>query len=133
MPIIQTRIRSFGYLHGTPGAGLVLDVRDTLRDPHVDPNLRELTGLDPQVRDHVLLHPSALTVVADLAAQIRALLSGYADARSLLVEVWVGCAGGRHRSVAVAEATAAHLREQGIGVDVIHEHIHLPVARRDGA
>lgn len=131
--ITRVELHSFGYLHGQPGTGLVVDVRKALRDPHVDPAMRELTGLDDRVREHVLIHPSALTIVRDIVTQIEALLAGYANSRTLLVRAWVGCADGRHRSVAVVEAVATVLRDLDIGVDVVHEHIHLPVVRRDGA
>ncbi|WP_431729764.1 RapZ C-terminal domain-containing protein [Verrucosispora sp. TAA-831] len=78
----------------------------------------------------VLMHPSALDTVRDIADQVVALLDGYANQRSLIVQVWIGCQGGRHRSVVVAESVAAWLRRQNIGVDVVHEHIDRPVVER---
>ncbi|WP_341719870.1 RNase adapter RapZ [Micromonospora sp. FIMYZ51] len=130
--ITRVEVHSFGYLHGQPGAGLVIDLRHQLRDPHVNPEMRALTGLHPLVRDHVLMHPSALTTVRDIADQVMGLLDGFANRRSLLVHVWIGCQGGRHRSVVVAESVAAWLREHDIGVDVVHEHIDRPVVERRG-
>lgn len=116
-------IRSFGWMHGQPGAGLVIDVRD-LPDPCSDPALRNLTGLDKQASDYVLIHRASLTTVTDIAGQVRALVEAVGIGRPR-VQVWIGSAKGRHRSVAVVEAVAAHLREQGIGSIVEHRDCPL--------
>ena len=122
-------VTSFGYLHGDPPpADVTVDLRDWLRDPHVDPAMRELTGLDPAVRDKVELTPGA----AELARKVvwlAATLAGLAD-EGRQVRVALGCAGGRHRSVAVAELVADRLRNVGWWTDVVHRDVGLPVVVR---
>jgi UPF0042 nucleotide-binding protein len=129
-PVIQIVIQTIGLLH--PGArdligdGLFFDLSDRLRNPHADRSMRYRTGLDPDVRDHVLGTPGAMRVVEQIAEQARGALS-YADRRHRLVRVTVACRGGRHRSVAIAEEAARYLRTAGIGVEVDHRHIDRPV------
>ncbi|KJY27427.1 RNase adapter RapZ [Streptomyces sp. NRRL S-495] len=91
--------------------------------------MRELTGLDPAVREHVLTTPGIMPMVERIAASARGVLDAWADPRRKLVHVTVACKGGRHRSVAVAEAAAEYLRGDGIGVEVEHHHVHLPVVQ----
>ncbi|MFD9819398.1 RapZ C-terminal domain-containing protein [Streptomyces violascens] len=90
--------------------------------------MRYRTGLDPDVRDHVLTTPGANTEISAIVDSTAALLRGYADSRHKLVHVAVACRGGRHRSVAIAEIAAEYLRaEEEIGVEVEHVHIDRPV------
>lgn len=122
------RIESFGHLHGIPGTfDLALDLRDFIRDPHVSPELRNSTGQTLQVRANVLGAPGAQQLVTNLAAAVEALLASVPPQRP--VRVGLSCQGGRHRSVAVAEAAAEQLRLAGHGVLVIHHHITQPVRR----
>lgn len=128
--LTQVVIQSIGLLH--PGArtlignGLYYDLSDRLRNPADDKRLRQMTGLDAAVRDHVLGTPGAMQIVERIAEEARGALS-YADKKSKLVRVTVACRGGRHRSVAIAEEAARYLRTDGIGVEVEHRHINLPV------
>jgi UPF0042 nucleotide-binding protein len=92
--------------------------------------MRERTGLDRGVRDHVLNTAGAMRIVEQIAESAKGVLDGYADRRNRLVRVTVACRGGRHRSVAIAEEAARYLRTGGIGVEVEHRHIHLPVVQR---
>lgn len=130
--LIKTVIVSFGHLHGQPpsGDGLLLDLRNQLRNPADDPRMIEMTGLDRKVRQHVLATRGARELVEETATKVRLLLDGYADERLRRVDVFVGCQGGRHRSVAIAEEVAAHLRAAGIGVEVEHRDVDKPVVRR---
>lgn len=120
-------VHSFGHLHGIPRlpqpSSLYLDLA-CLRDPHRDPAMRYLTGLDPAVRDHVLSTRDAADLIADLIDQAWALIA-CRPARRL--SILVGCQGGRHRSVVVAEELAARLRACGVAVEVVHHHIDRPV------
>ena len=123
-------ITTIGTLHAPGGPvedGLYFDLSDKLRNPADDPAMRYLTGLDPKVRDHVLATPGAMPVVERIAESAKAVLQSYADKRHKLVKVTVACRGGRHRSVAIAEAAAQYLRGDGIGVEVDHQHIDRPV------
>ncbi|SES20773.1 UPF0042 nucleotide-binding protein [Actinokineospora terrae] len=124
------RIVSFGYLHSTPpAADLVVDVRQLLRDPARarDGGLLDLDGLNPLVRDAVMTTPGALHLADGV---FTAAFHLHTLARKP-VTVAFGCAGGRHRSVALAEHVAALLRtdptsDTAIPVSVRHLHVHLP-------
>ncbi|WP_158920639.1 RNase adapter RapZ [Streptomyces sp. NBRC 109706] len=133
MALTQVLIETIGTLHSSKrpsGDHLYFDLSDKLRNPHHDPKMRELTGLDRRVRDHVLSTPGAMQIVERIAEQARAVLAGYSDRRRRLVRVTVACRGGRHRSVAVAEEVARYLRTEGIGVEVDHRDIKKPVVQR---
>ncbi|MGW3114434.1 RapZ C-terminal domain-containing protein [Streptomyces sp. NPDC001091] len=125
---IQVVVTSFGYGHSpAPEADITLDTRRHLRNPHHDPAMRDLTGLDSAVRQHVLTTPGARHLITNTAVMAQILLTDVADARQRLVTVAVGCVGGRHRSVAIAEEIAVSLRSLGVGVEVEHRDIDKPV------
>ncbi|WP_354641983.1 RNase adapter RapZ [Kitasatospora camelliae] len=129
--LIQVGIETIGTLHpdaiSLVGDGLYFDLGHRFRNPHHDPAMRYRTGLDPAVREHVLTTPGVMPMVERIAESAKAVLAAYADPRRLLVNVTIACRGGRHRSVAVAEAVAAYLRTDGIAVEVRHHHIGEPV------
>ncbi|MGI5451398.1 RapZ C-terminal domain-containing protein [Streptomyces sp. CA-243310] len=125
-------IRSIGVRHD--GAhqlvtdGLYLDLSKALRNPAHDPAMRYLTGLHREVYAHVLRTPGARELIARTAVQLRALADEVP--RGHLVRLTVACQGGRHRSVAVAEAVARRVWTAWggeCGVDVEHHHIDHPV------
>lgn len=123
------KVISFGYLHaGPPQADLVVDVRP-FRDPHLNPALRELTAADQAVADAVMATPGIrglIYVIAEQAAEL-------AGSGSFPVTVAIGCAGGRHRAPAVAEAVAGLLRQNAYGANrviVTHRDTDKPVVRR---
>lgn len=123
----HVRVTSFGYGHApAPEADLTVDARRHLRNPHADPAMRELTGLDERVRDHVLRTPGAGTTVYAAATFARELT----DYTTQPVTVAVGCVGGRHRSVALAEQIAATLNERGVPTTVTHRDVHRPVIQK---
>jgi UPF0042 nucleotide-binding protein len=114
-----TRVVSFGFKFGLPvDADLVFDLR-YLPNPHFVPELRPHTGLDEAVARFVLDSPEAQDLLTDLSAMLRKLLPRYEREGKAYLTVAVGCTGGQHRSVAMAEAIAARLRDQG---DVVVEH-----------
>jgi UPF0042 nucleotide-binding protein len=116
-----TRIVSFGFKYGLPvDADLVFDLR-YLPNPHFVPELRPKTGLDPGVASFVLETPEGRELLADLANMLSKLLPRYEREGKSYLTIAVGCTGGRHRSVALAEALAAALRLRPIG-DVRVEH-----------
>jgi RNase adapter protein RapZ len=102
---LQVAVESFGFKHGLPlDADIVMDVR-FLPNPHWEDDLRPLTGHDPKVRDYVL-ETAVGSEFVDRFDELLAMLPQYqAEGRSYLT-VAVGCTGGRHRSVAVAEELA---------------------------
>lgn len=123
-------ITSFGYLHGpAPQAHVVLDLREHFRDPHVSPQLRELTAADHAVVVAVMRTPGAIHLVLHIAQTARAFLSGGAPG----LVIAVGCAGGRHRSAVIAGEAAWLLRAEGIAVTVTHRDIRRPVIARPAA
>lgn len=121
-------ILSFGFLHGVaPDADITLDLRRAFRDPHVDPRMRELTGRDRLVRRTVL----GTSGVRRLLRATTRLVQAYAKGPSVdRIVVGSGCAGGRHRSVVVAEQLARSLRRRGHAVVVTHRDLHRPVVQR---
>ena len=114
-----TRVVSFGFKYGLPvDADLVFDLR-YLQNPHFVAALRPKTGLDPDVANFVLDGAEAKELLADLSAMLGKLLPRYEREGKSYLTIAIGCTGGRHRSVAMAEALAAGLR--GVG-DVRVEH-----------
>lgn len=132
MPFIKTVISSFGYGHRQtpPRATITIDTRVLLRDPHIDPGLRELTGADDQVRRRVLSTPGAARLIAHLTDTVLTLLEDAGDPTGNRVDVAIGCTGGRHRSVVLADALAYMLSSAGAGVEVLHLDVHRPVLAR---
>jgi RNase adapter protein RapZ len=128
---IRVVITTYGVLHGQAPAGdaLTVDLRTALRNPHRDPAMRYKTGLDPEVREHVLATPGADRIIAHTVERVLAVLHAWADPHNLRSDLHVYCKGGRHRSVAIAEAVADRLRTFGVGVEVEHRDILKPVVR----
>ncbi|MFJ9447199.1 hypothetical protein ACIRRH_35920 [Kitasatospora sp. NPDC101235] len=127
---------SIGTLHDDALAlvaahdGLVYNVGDRFRNPHHGPRMRELTGLDEAVRDHVLRAPGVMLEVERIAESAKAVVYGYANRCRRLVHVTVACRGGRHRSVAIAESVAEYLRIDETNVEVEHHHIDRPIVQK---
>jgi UPF0042 nucleotide-binding protein len=120
---LQVAVESFGFKHGLPlDADIVMDVR-FLPNPHWEDDLRPLTGHDPKVRDFVLETAVGSTFVDQFDGLLGTLVPLYqAEGRSYLT-VAIGCTGGRHRSVAVAEELAARLRQRGVAVRTSHRDV----------
>ncbi len=120
---MQVSVESFGFKHGLPlDADIVMDVR-FLPNPHWEEELRPLTGHDPAVRDYVLERADTSAFLDHLDALLQAILPAYqAEGRSYLT-VAIGCTGGRHRSVAIAEELAARLRSRGTAVRTTHRDV----------
>ena len=116
-------IVSFGYKHGLPlDVDLVLDCR-FLPNPHWVDELRPLTGVDDRVRDHVLADPGAVEFLERVGALLDLTMPRYAEEGKAYLSIGVGCTGGRHRSVVVAEQLAARLRAGGAEPVVHHRDI----------
>jgi len=118
-----TTIRSFGFKHGAPiDADIVLDVR-FLPNPHWVDELRPLTGLDAPVRDYVLGQDEAKAFVDKVVDLLELLLPAYRQEGKAYLSIALGCTGGRHRSVAIAEQIAARLSETGTHATVAHRDV----------
>jgi UPF0042 nucleotide-binding protein len=120
---LQVAIESFGFKHGLPlDADIVMDVR-FLPNPHWDEQLRPLTGRDEAVRRYVLESLGAADFVDRFDALLADLLPSYeAEGRSYLT-VAIGCTGGRHRSVAIAEELARRFTDRGVAVRTSHRDV----------
>ena len=121
--VMQLTVESFGYKHGIPlDVDLVFDVR-FLPNPHWDENLRPLSGLDQSVSDFVLQQPLAVEFVDKIDSLFAMLIPAYrAEGKSYLT-VAIGCTGGRHRSVAIAEEIGQKFIQLGHNPRVIHRDI----------
>jgi UPF0042 nucleotide-binding protein len=111
---------SFSFRRGLPReADLVFDAR-FLKNPHYEPTLKPLTGRDPAVAAYVATDPDYGPFVERLQGLIGPLLPRFdAEGKSYLT-IAVGCTGGRHRSVALAEVLADWLRGAGRSVTLTH-------------
>jgi RNase adapter protein RapZ len=121
---------TFGYKHGSPAeADLAFDVR-FLPNPHYESELRDLTGRDPQVIDYVA-HSDGLQDFYDrLIPLLDYLLPAYEQEGKAHLTIGIGCTGGRHRSVVIAEHLAGIYAERGdYLVDVVHRDVDKPPRR----
>jgi UPF0042 nucleotide-binding protein len=103
-------------------ADLVLDVR-FLPNPHWIPELRPRTGLDPEVSAYVLAQPGAKELLESYSETLRIITAGYRKEGKRYVTLAVGCTGGKHRSVAMAEQFAARLSSDGVDTTVVHRDV----------
>jgi UPF0042 nucleotide-binding protein len=119
-PQIRLTISSFGFKYGIPiDADYVFDVR-FLPNPFWVPELRHLTGADPQVRDYVLSQPEAQPFVEMIQQLFEVIRSGYIREGKRFVSIAMGCTGGQHRSVAMAQRLADILESDSVSVHVVH-------------
>lgn len=120
---MTTSVMSFGYKHGVPGdVDLVIDCR-FLPNPHWVEALRPLSGLDEPVRDYVYAQDLTAPFLERLTGLLELLLPAYRAEGKAYLTVAMGCTGGRHRSVAMAEAVAEFLRTLGVSPRVLHRDI----------
>jgi UPF0042 nucleotide-binding protein len=116
-------LMSFGYKYGLPvDADLVVDCR-FLPNPHWVDELRPKTGQDPEVRDYVLAQPAAGEFLERYEGLVRLLAEGYEREGKKYALLAVGCTGGKHRSVAMAEELARRLAGPDIDVQVQHRDL----------
>jgi UPF0042 nucleotide-binding protein len=128
-PNVAVHVTSFGFKYGLPGdAGWVADVR-MVRNPFWVAELRPHTGLETSVRDYVLGDPVAIELIDRLRTLLLWSAQQYAERERDALFVAVGCTGGRHRSVAITEALASRLRDDGLEVTVEHRDVDIPDPR----
>jgi RNase adapter protein RapZ len=117
-------VNSFGFSRGVPpNADLIFDLR-FLQNPHWDPELRPLTGLDAAVGEYVAADPAFEGAIARIEELLRYLVPLYDAQGKAYLTVAFGCTGGRHRSVFVTEKFARMLREDGFAPAVQHRDLH---------
>jgi RNase adapter protein RapZ len=115
---------SFGFKHGIPGdADFVFDVR-TLPNPYWEPMLRDLTGLDEPVIRYLAEHPSVGALIGAIATFLNDRIQEFDQANRGYLTVAIGCTGGQHRSVYVAERLAAHFKAPTRDVLTRHHSLH---------
>jgi UPF0042 nucleotide-binding protein len=120
---LQLTLMSFGYKYGLPvDADLVVDCR-FLPNPHWVPELRSQTGQDDAVRDYVLTRDGAAEFLDRYEGLVQLLTQGYLREGKRYALLAVGCTGGKHRSVAMAEELARRLDEDGLEVVVAHRDL----------
>jgi UPF0042 nucleotide-binding protein len=120
---LQVAVVSFGYKYGVPrDADLVLDCR-FLPNPYWVDWLRDVPGTDPPVKRYVTGQPQYAEFVSRLRALLDHVLPGFVAEGKSYLTVAVGCTGGRHRSVVVADDLAAYFREKGLSVTREHRDL----------
>ncbi|MBK3801177.1 RNase adapter RapZ [Azospirillum brasilense] len=126
---LQVFVTSFSFRMGLPReADLVFDVR-FLTNPHYDPELRPLTGLDPRVAARVEGDPDFAEFFRHLTDLLQPLLPRYNQEGKSYLTIAVGCTGGKHRSVFVAERLAAWLDGLGLKVGISHRELERQAPR----
>lgn len=120
----HVKVISFGYGHADPpAADVVVDIRKRLHDPHTDPELRELTGKDPIIRQKVISthgFQHILDALVDVAWAM--------EVHGVPLTIAIGCVGGRHRSVVLADKLS--VRINGSGEFATHRDVGKPVLVR---
>jgi UPF0042 nucleotide-binding protein len=120
---LQVNVVSFGYKHGLPlDVDVVFDCR-FIPNPHWVDRLRPLTGTDPNVREYVLHQPLTNEFLQHIDELLAMLLPAYQTEGKAYLSIGVGCTGGRHRSVVIAEELGQRLRRHGVRTAVRHRDI----------
>jgi UPF0042 nucleotide-binding protein len=120
---LQVSVMSFGYKHGTPrDADLVIDCR-FLPNPHWVDELRPLPGTDERVRTYVKGQQTYREFMRRLRSLLGFMVPGFVAEGKSYLTVAVGCTGGRHRSVVIAEELASFFRDKGLPVSVEHRDL----------
>ena len=121
---ISLNVVSFGFKYGMPlDADLVFDVR-FLPNPYYVETMRHHSGLDEDVRDYVFSFSQTKEFMTKLTDMIEFLLPQYIEEGKYSLTIAIGCTGGRHRSVAIAEALGDALRNRGLNVASINRDIN---------
>ena len=127
--LMEVSVFSFGFKHGMPvEADLMIDVR-FLPNPFYDPEMRTLTGRDRLVADFVLGNPATERFMDAWERLLDVAMPGYVAEGKSHLSIAVGCTGGQHRSVAIAEATASYLEKSGYHVSISHRDLALANVR----
>ncbi len=126
---IRVDVMSFGFKRGLPRqADLVVDVR-FLPNPFYIEGLQRHTGRDDDVRDFVMNHPVTVEFMQKWKDLLSFLIPHYKDEGKHRMVIAIGCTGGVHRSVAIAEAIGAYLQEQGYPTEINHRDMILEQSR----
>lgn len=129
LPTLRINVLSFGYKYGIPvDSDLVLDCR-FIPNPHWVPELRPLTGLDAAVSKKVLESEGVSDFVHSYVDVVRKMIPGYLREGKKYVTIAIGCTGGKHRSVAVAEEISRQLTTSSAELEISAHATHRDVGR----
>lgn len=121
--LMDVHVFSFGFKYGLPvEADLMIDVR-FLPNPFYDPEMRTLTGLDEKVSSFVIDHPKTQEFLDAWFRLLDAVMPGYIAEGKPRLSIAIGCTGGQHRSVAIAEATGRYLERHQYHVSISHRDL----------
>ena len=128
---IYVTVLSFGFKYGIPSdADLVFDVR-FLPNPYYIENLRPLTGNDKEIREFVMKSDIAQQFLDKLTDMVQFLIPNYIDEGKHQLVVAIGCTGGKHRSVTLANELFEHLeKDENMGVKIEHRDIEKDAKRK---
>lgn len=122
--VLNVSLVSFGFKHGIPhNSELVFDVR-FLPNPYFVPALKEQTGNDPSVAEYMLKQPETGEILGRIHDMLEYLLPKYTREGKKYLTISIGCTGGRHRSVLVANELQKRLKKKGRKVNLIHRDLH---------
>ena len=120
---IDIDVMSFGFKHGVPlDADLMFDVR-FLPNPYYDTELRPLTGLDKPVADYIFLQPETNLFIDEICPLIERWIPLHAASGKARLTIAIGCTGGQHRSVAIAECVSKRLKKHFTHVLPFHRDL----------
>ncbi|GFO61624.1 nucleotide-binding protein [Geomonas silvestris] len=120
---MQVNLQSFGFRYGIPlESDLVMDVR-FLPNPYFVPALRPFSGLEQEVRDYVLGQKETEVFLERFRGLLEHLLPGYRREGKSYLSVSIGCTGGRHRSVAIAEELYQYFKQRNVNIKITHRDI----------
>jgi UPF0042 nucleotide-binding protein len=130
---MRVQVYSFGYKHGSPrDVDLLFDVRH-LPNPYFVPELREFSGRDPRIVRYLNESPEVRETIRRFTELIDYLLPLYRREGKSYVTIGIGCTGGRHRSVMIANTIARHLRRAGYDAAAVHRDVGKARRRRANA
>jgi UPF0042 nucleotide-binding protein len=119
----MVEVQSFGFRYGIPmESSIVMDVR-FLPNPFFVPELKEFSGLDSAVREYIIDKPVTAAFIDYFFPMLDMLIPAYQQEGRAYLTISIGCTGGRHRSVALAEITAMHLKALWPAVRITHRDI----------
>ena len=122
--MLNVSLVSFGFKNGIPhNSELVFDVR-FLPNPYFVPDLKEQTGNDPSVAKYMLKQPETRQILGRIHDMLEYLLPKYTREGKKYLTISIGCTGGRHRSVLVANELQKRLKKKGRKVNLIHRDLH---------
>ena len=120
---MQVNLQSFGFRYGLPlESDLVMDVR-FLPNPYFVPALRPFSGLEQGVREFVLGQKETTVFLERFRGMLEFLLPGYRREGKSYLSVSIGCTGGRHRSVAIAQELYQYFKQRNVNIKIIHRDI----------